>query len=215
MLEKGSGAGALAKGLLDSGFGVFGIDSLCFGERKADETETARRLFWDGDSLFAAMLRDEAAALDYLCSRGDVLTSRIGCAGFSMGGTKALWLAALDTRIRATISICALTTYRSILAKCLLTRHEWYYYLPGVLKVADLDTIASLIAPRFLLCVNAEGDNKAPVEGFKQAKRAISAAYERYDRERRSRFHARLVPGQHRFAPSMGQQAARWFIRNL
>lgn len=215
MLEKGGGAGALVKELLDSGIAVFGIDSLCFGARKADEAVSAKRLFWKGDSLFAAMVRDECAAFEYLRSREDVMRARIGCAGFSMGGTKALWLAAVDPRVRAAACVCALTTYHALLRKQFLSRHEWYFFLPGILAVADLDEIASLIAPRPLFCLNAAGDDKAPVEGFRRAKRTISAAYGGYGREGRGCFHARLIPGPHRFTPAMGRQVARWLGRNL
>lgn len=210
MLEKETGAGALVSGLLDSGFGVFGIDSLCFGERRADEAATAKRFFWEGDSLFARMLRDECAALDYLHARPDVITGRIGCAGFSMGGTKALWIAALDTRVRAAACVCALTTYRDLLDGDRFSRHEWYYFLPGALAAADLDEVASLIAPRPLFCLNAAGDDKAPIEGSRRAKRTISDAYRGCGPAGRGRFRAMLVPGPHRFTPAMGRQAARW-----
>ncbi|MDD5556344.1 MAG: dienelactone hydrolase family protein [bacterium] len=212
MLEPGGGAGTLVRGLLAGGCAVFGIDAPCFGERREDEGEAARRLFLEGDSLFAAMLRDEAAAFDHLRSRPDVLPSRVGCAGFSMGGTKALWLAALDPRLRAAVSVCALTTYHALLRARAFSRHQWYYFIPGVLAAADLDGVAALVAPRPLLCLNAAGDDKAPLEGFREAVRTISRAYASGDRRC---FLSRLVPGPHRFTAGMGREAARWLLRTL
>ena len=52
----------------------------------------------------AKMLFDAQVALDILAARPDVDSRRIGCIGHSLGAKQALYLAAFDSRIRATVS---------------------------------------------------------------------------------------------------------------
>jgi dienelactone hydrolase len=52
----------------------------------------------------ARMLFDGQVALDILAARPDVDPRRIGCIGHSLGAKEALYLAAFDSRIRATVS---------------------------------------------------------------------------------------------------------------
>lgn len=53
-----------------------------------------------GNSLAAQQFYDNSRAIDYLLTRGDIDPQRIGCYGFSGGGTMASYLIALDDRIR-------------------------------------------------------------------------------------------------------------------
>src|SRR5260370_40890818 len=45
-------------------------------------------------------LRDDLAALDYLCALPGVDAGRVGCVGLSEGGKRTLYLAALHDRVR-------------------------------------------------------------------------------------------------------------------
>jgi len=53
-----------------------------------------------GTSIAAVQLFDNIRAMDYLCSRAEVDTSRIGCIGNSGGGTQTVFFAAFDPRIK-------------------------------------------------------------------------------------------------------------------
>jgi cephalosporin-C deacetylase-like acetyl esterase len=64
----------------------------------------ARHRIWDG-----------MRALDYLVSRPEVDTSRIGCTGNSGGGTLTAYLSALDDRIKVAAPSCYLTNWKSLL----------------------------------------------------------------------------------------------------
>ena len=53
-----------------------------------------------GSSLAAQQFYDNSRAIDYLLSREEIDPDRIGCYGFSGGGTMASYLVALDDRIK-------------------------------------------------------------------------------------------------------------------
>jgi len=66
-------------------------------------TNTARHRVWDG-----------MRAIDYLQSRGDIDAERLGCTGYSGGGTLTSYLLALDGRIRCAAPGCYLTSLRRL-----------------------------------------------------------------------------------------------------
>ena len=122
-----------AEALTQRGFAALAIDHWCFGERSGrPEQDTFKEMLWKGQVLFGKMVYDSLKALDYLCSRSDVLSDRIGALGMSMGSTMSWWVAALDERIRACADICCLTDYDALIADLcpgppealLLSRHQ-------------------------------------------------------------------------------------------
>ena len=56
------------------------------------------------------MTTDLMRCVDLLVSRREVDPARIGCAGNSLGGEMAMWLAAMDERIAAIMSAGFLTS---------------------------------------------------------------------------------------------------------
>jgi dienelactone hydrolase len=137
--------------LVKRGYVVLGIDSYFNGERKgtgpAGNLETQERgsdqemsLFklnlWLGRTLWGMMLRDEQIALDYLLSRPEVDTSRVGAQGMSMGSTRAWWLGAIDERVKAVVGVACFTRYEDLIAIRALRAHGIYYFVPGILKTS-------------------------------------------------------------------------------
>jgi hypothetical protein len=109
-----------------------------------------------GEVLMSTVLTDAAAALSVLAAQGNVDPARVGALGHSMGGTTALFHAALDTRIRFAAVSGAACTYRHRMERG--TGIEATQVLPGVLELCDLDDIAGLVAPRPLLLCSATED---------------------------------------------------------
>ncbi len=68
-----------------------------------------------GDTLARYTIWDGMRALDYLVSRPEVDTKRIGCTGNSGGGTHTAYLSALDDRIQVAAPSCFITSWRRIL----------------------------------------------------------------------------------------------------
>jgi dienelactone hydrolase len=199
--------------LARAGYAVLAIDAWCFGDRRADENATAKRFLLEGRTLWGMMLADEFAALDYLESRREVDRTRIGAFGFSMGSTKSWWLAALDPRVSVAVAACGLSTYRALIAAEALNRHGIYYYVPGILKVAETYDIISLIAPRPLLTLHGEEDAGSPLPGALEAHRRAGAVYRLLGA--RTNLARKLYPGGHEFTEAMLQDTLAWLDRHL
>ncbi|MFQ5506134.1 MAG: dienelactone hydrolase family protein [Planctomycetota bacterium] len=106
-----------------------------------------------GRTLMGERCWDLLRCVDYLESLPNVDPKRIGCAGLSLGGEMAMWLAALDTRIRATVSSGFLTTMDQM-----EEHHCMCWKLPGLRDLVDWADIYGLIAPRALQCQNGLGE---------------------------------------------------------
>lgn len=215
-----------AVALTRRGYAVLAIDARGFGGRQGqgpggpsetgrdEETSLAKAFLWRGTSLWAAMLRDDRLALDYLAARPEVDAGRIGATGMSMGSTRSWWLAALDERVAAAAAVACLTRYQALLAHGALRRHGLYYYLPGVLRHFDAEAIVSLIAPRPLLTLTGDRDGASPAAGVRAIHRACGAVYRLYGARRC--FTGVLLPGVgHVYTGAMFARVLDWLDAQL
>lgn len=91
--------------LLAAGFGVLALDARYHGERVAESDYRSPGLGGGSfQELFLATVVDYRRALDYLATRPEVDTTRIGALGLSMGGMMSFALASLDPRVRVVVA---------------------------------------------------------------------------------------------------------------
>jgi dienelactone hydrolase len=167
-----------ARALTDEGWAALAIDHWCFGERNvASEEDTFKAMLWQGRVLWGMMVYDSLRALDWLLSRDDVDAARVGTLGMSMGSTMAQWLSALDERVKATVDICCLTEYHTLLAEKGLAGHGIYYYVPGLLKEFTAADVNALVSPRAHLAIAGTRDPLTPVAGLDIIDRELSRVY--------------------------------------
>jgi dienelactone hydrolase len=133
-------------------------DAIAFEERnwsggnsEAEYYELASRLV-RGHTLLAKVIHDAAVGIDYLASRSEVDAERIGFLVHSYGGRMAIWLAAVDHRIRATVSHCGCVGYADSLYRGAGIQME--FCVPGIMEHGDIEDIVALIAPK-PLCISA------------------------------------------------------------
>lgn len=163
------------------GIAALAIDHWCFGERSGrSETATFKDMLWVDEVMWGHMVYDSLKALDYLCTRPDVDTARIGCLGMSMGSTMSWWVAALDERIKVCIDICCLTDYDELIREKGLDLHGIYYYVPGLRRHFSSAQINGLIAPRFHLSTIGLYDNLTPEKGVDRIEQELKEIYETY-----------------------------------
>ena len=208
------------------GFVVLGIDAYCFGERNgrgpggpsekggAGEMSASKFNLWVGRTLWGMILRDDLMALDYLASRPEVDSNRLGVMGMSMGATRAWWLMALDERLKTGVPICCLTRYKNLIEHDWLKAHGIYYYVPDILNYFDTEAIVALIAPRPVLFLDGDDDHTSPVDGIHDIEAAVRPIFRLYDKE--SEFQSIVYPGQgHVYTPEMWAKTLKWMDRYL
>ena len=214
--------------LARKGYVVLGIDACCFGERNgtgpdgplqkdaAGEMSAAKFHLWFGRSLWGMMLRDDLMALDYLCSRPEVDTQRIGVTGISMGSTRAWWLMALDDRLRAAVCVACLTRCQNLIRHGMLKAHGIYYFVPSILKHLDTEAIIALSAPRPLLFMTGDQDSGSPVDGVREIGRIVEQIYQLHGEAAGPLFESAIYPGvSHVYLPEMWDRTLEWFDRHL
>lgn len=196
------------------GIVTLAIDSWCFGERNATtESDAFKKMLWEGKTLFGMMLFDEMRALDYLLSRPEADSRRVGVFGLSMGATKAWWLAALDTRITTCIDLCCLTDYEELIRTNNLKGHGIYYYIPSLLKHFDTKSINELIVPRPRVSLNGRFDDLTPPKGVEKVRDHLIPLYERFGRTSDCRIE--LFDCPHEETPEMRRIVIDWLDRHL
>lgn len=167
-----------AKVLQDAGYAVLCLEMPCFGARAAmEENATAKARLWQGRTLFGQMLGEQRAGLNWLMAQPGIDSVRVGVMGISMGGTLAWWLAALDPRLAACVSMACFADMAGLIATGAHDIHGNYMTVPGLLSVCSTGRLSGLTAPRPLLhCVGLQ-DAGTPESAFATARADLMAAY--------------------------------------
>lgn len=196
----------LAEKFVRAGYAVIAIDAHHFGERAPKDLNDIpaiydpfalsvdaynaldaqvrealylglRQLNWAGTTWAGINFWDDSRCIDYLQSRPEVDSARIGCTGLSGGGWRTNILAALDQRIQASVSVGWMTTgdYQQIynVAGAIGT----FALLPGVWDHLDIPDLTVMAAPSASMVVSCSEDPLFPPEGQEEAARQISAGY--------------------------------------
>jgi dienelactone hydrolase len=200
------------------GYVTLVADHLCFEERRDPALEGAAferfeftRRVSHGSSLQAKYSSDAMRALDLLVARPEVDPARIGCVGHSLGGQQALFLAALDERIRVGVSSCGFASLATIFRDRI--NHNFAAYLPGLAAEADLGDVLALVAPRPFFVGVGRADRIFPIDGVEATVAAARPAYAAADAA--SHLALMIEPGAHAFSDPMRAAAFDWFDRWL
>lgn len=171
----------------------------------------ATRLLLAGSSLKARYTFDLVRGLDLLQSLEIVDPERLGVIGHSLGGQEAFWLAWYDARVRAGVSSCGVGTLRTILRDRI--NHNLAMYLPGLLRVADMEALVASLAPCPFMLTWGEEDRIFPVDGARDIAAAAQAAYARAGVP--DHFRALFFAGGHGFPQPVREEAYRFLDRWL
>ncbi len=155
---------------------------------------------------------EDQRALDVLCARPDVDSSRVGCAGLSGGGMRTVFLGGLDDRIRVAVPVGFMTTWRDfLLDKCFT--HTWMTYVPLLPKDLDFPEILALRAPAATLVQNC---NEDPLYTLSEMKRADTIMRETFEKGGAAKqYRCSFYPGGHKFDREMQAEAFAWFDQHL
>jgi len=167
-----------AEALTAEGYCALCMDTWVFGERASRaEMDVFKEMLWKGRVLWGMMIYDSIRGIDYLVTRPEVDSARIGTLGLSMGSTMAWWVAALDERVKVCVDICCLTDFQALLETNGLKGHGIYYFVPSLLKHFTTAQINALIAPRAHLSLAGNLDPLTPPAGLDRIDRELKQVY--------------------------------------
>ncbi len=208
------------------GWVVFAPDAAWYGDRAGQGPAGSRELtreqadslhkyhLWFGRTLWGMFVRDDQVALDYLCTRSEVDTKKIGATGMSMGSTRAWWLAAVDDRVACVVGVACLTRYENLLKHGQLRQHGNYYFVNGLLKHFDTEAVVSLIAPRPTLFLTGDLDAGSPADGIKVVEAKAGSLFKAVGAE--EKFKSIRYPDiGHTYTPEMRKEMLAWFEKWL
>lgn len=160
-----------------------------------------------GQTMVGWRVWDVMRTLDYIATRSELDSSRVGCMGISGGGTVTLFSTAFDPRIRAALVSGYLNTFRDSVGSL---SHCIDNYVPGILNWAEMHDVAGLIAPRPLFVESGEKDDifpiRASIESFTRT-REIYSVFGVQDLVEQEVF-----PGEHSF---WGKRGLPFLARHL
>jgi dienelactone hydrolase len=127
-----------------------------------------------GISVVGLRAHDGLRLVDYLETRRDLDTGRLGAMGISGGGMHTFFSTCLDPRIRACVVSGYFSTFRdSILAMS----HCACNYVPGLAEFGEMYDLAGLIAPRPML---VEAGNRDPIFPLRAVRASVAKARAAY-----------------------------------
>lgn len=166
----------------------------------------------DGKCLAWKNILDMRRAVDYLASRPEVQSGKLGCYGHSMGSTHAWLVGPFEPRLKAVVGNCCLPTYAGIHREELL--HCFPNFVPGIYRYGDTPDIAGLIAPRALHLNFGELDQGSPIDEVRRGLETISRAYESQHAEPNFTHYIEAGAG-HVLSDEMWRRAKDFFRRHL
>ncbi|HSB15456.1 MAG TPA: acetylxylan esterase, partial [Bryobacteraceae bacterium] len=165
-----------------------------------------------GFSPLAVELLNAKRTLDYLCSRGDIDSRRIGATGRSGGGMTTFFLAAIDERVKAsapvsgTLSTLGWVKQRLTFAHCDCQNPVNSYGL-------TYSEIGALTAPRAQLLCNADADRGFPMDAFNEMAGKMNEIYRLYNAE--GALRTSVTPGGHSDTEVIRLPVYSFFLKEL
>jgi len=176
------------------------------------ESTLAKSLFSMGLTWPGVVLAEDRYALDYLQSRPDIDSHRIGCGGLSGGGLRTNYLAGTDSRIRCSVSTGFMTTWNDLALHTAFT-HSWMIYIPGLPLHMEYPEILAMRAPLPALVQHSRQD---PLFSAHEVARAAAILHDTYAKAGAvDNFRMSHYDGPHRFNIPMQEEAFAWFDKWL
>lgn len=172
--------------VVEAGLAAVAIEPMGFGCRRDPKTAkqglgrsscqpVAGTAMLVGQTMIGWRVYDIMRTIDWIASRPELDSKRIGCTGISGGGTCTLFATALEPRIRAALISGYLNTFRDSIGSL---SHCIDNYVPGILNWGEMYDIAGLIAPRPLFVESGRKDNIFPVAASIESFQRTSAIYQ-------------------------------------
>ncbi len=152
------------------------------GERDEEHSYAGAQPFITGSSLAMYMIWDGIRAIDYLATRKEVDTGRIGITGRSGGGTQSAYIAAMDDRIKAVAPGNYITNFTRLIQSAGPQCAEQDFF-NGISCGLDMPDLLLVRAPKPALVVATTRDLTFSIQGAIETAKQVSRIYEAYNRK--------------------------------
>ncbi|WP_168164224.1 alkaline phosphatase D family protein [Pirellula sp. SH-Sr6A] len=192
------------------------VDTIQLGEFQGEHHGTYKLGRWDWISKGYTPAGVEAwtcmRAIDYLESRIEMDSERIGVTGRSGGGAYSWYAAALDPRIRAVVPVAGITDLRNHVLDGCVEGHCDCMYMVNTFRW-DYGKLAALIAPRPLLLTNTDSDSIFPLDGVIRIHRQLESLYRQVGKPQD--YGLLIGPGPHKDSQELQVGAFKWLHLHL
>jgi dienelactone hydrolase len=199
-----------------NGYVALLIDTLQLGEIAGVHhgTYNLGRMWWQAAGYTPAGVEcwNGIRAIDYLTSRPDVDSARIGVTGISGGGATTFWIAAVDDRVACAAPTSGISDLESYVKNRIINGHCDCMFMYNTLQW-EWSTIAALIAPRPLLFANSDHDPIFPMDGNDRVFDRLRGLYAMVGHPELVAEH--VSPGGHDYRPDLRQAIFRWMNTHL
>ncbi|MCS7024644.1 MAG: alpha/beta hydrolase family protein [Bryobacteraceae bacterium] len=189
--------------VVERGLAAVAIEQMAFGCRRDARTKkgglgrsacqpVAGAALLLGETMIGWRVWDVMRTLDYLETRPDIDSRRIGVTGISGGGTVTVFSAALEPRLQAAFASGYLNTFRDSIFSL---SHCIDNYVPGILQWAEMYEVAGLIAPRPFFAESGAQDEIFPLQAFRESVSQLQRIYEVMGA--RDRLESEVFPAGH------------------
>jgi hypothetical protein len=169
-----------------------------------------RHILASGMTWAGAQYHDDRKCIDYLLTREEVDTERIGCCGLSLGGIRSVFLAGLDGRIKASVAAGWMMTFEAMLFdRC--RDHTFMLSVPRLAEYMDIPDVASLSAPNAMFIQQCSRDALYNMKGMRDACGKLEKLYGAFGVP--DRYKASFYDNVHQFNLHMQEDAFEWLDR--
>lgn len=172
-----------------------------------------KELNWAGTTWAGLNFGDDSRCVDYLLSRKEVDGTRIGCTGLSGGGWRTDMIAALEPRVKATVTVGWMTTGDTQQAYNISGAIGTFCMLPGVWNRLDIPDLISMGIPKACMVVSGTEDLLFPPLGQREAARQIAEAYSWAGIP--DNFKSYTPAKEHCYDKDIQEEALAWFNKHL
>lgn len=207
------------------GFVAMIIDGIGQGERRIQDYSifgslpgavhrtVGAQAFLAGTHLFGYMVWDAIRAVDYLCSRPEVNSEKIGITGTSGGGMMSTYILAFEPRIAVSVPACNPNTWSHRVHANLSTDHEQVFFGAFQEGVDPRGDPLLAHAPKPLLINATSDDNLNPPRGVWALHSWLYRAYSAFGHP--ERLQTTMVKAGHDYNQEQREITYAWMMRWL
>lgn len=151
---------------------------------------------------------DVMRAIDYLETRTDVDSKRVGATGASGGGTTIVFLAGIETRLSCIVTVCAASSMEvQPHTGCLCNN------VAGILRVGDRPDVMAIGAPTPIMLIGAHVDPEFPPEAMREAFEKLRKSHSSYRSEDNLRIE--IIESGHDYNRRMREAMLAFMLQHL